>query len=480
MTLSIRVPDSHVDLEGASPAERNFRLNWSANLTRGPHGAPLLCPEFVVHQGRGVRLVDVRGGNDLEGPQGYIPGVDWVPLEHAASVLSQLPVDQPIVLVSRDGVDAAELAKEFELRGFRFVAAMHEGMIGWRHLGFSIRRDPEILLRKNELRRIEPDQDDGSRLTLAEIEDHVGNPFDVKWVRMAGLLLQGRHHCVDGRDDSGVVGTPGGDAGEFLTLLTGIESAIGRRFSHEEVGVLFHRTLDAFGAFYMHTDVDATERLLASMRADPRLTDALVEVRDASGMRRVLSEPAAALRPVLLEHLLVPAHQGCGHLKMMWTKPDVYGVRTDLVRSFVTHFFESSWSGADECEHVVLAGDHDEKGVLVVKIEGEIFPFTQIPLVSPMCHNSQMFVNHPQVASYYRGQLAEFLCRQPDVFRIAPNAVADVRRQGDELAERQMRSTLASIAAGLPVFEATFRADGAIEVRHGGEVPRVAPTEASC
>lgn len=475
MTRSIRVPDVFGDLAGLSPAERNFRLNWSANLTRDRHGAPLLCPEFVVHQGRSVRLVDVRSAEELAGPQGYLPGVDWVPLEHAESVLSQLPIEAPLVLVSRDGADAAELARVLEERGFRRVAAMREGMIGWRHLGFSVRRDPEILRRRNELRRIEPEPDDGSRLTLSEIEDHVGNPFEVKWVRMAGLLLQGRHHCVDGRDDSGVVGTPGGDAGEFLTLLSVLEGALGRPLGHDEVGVLFHRTLDAFGAFYMHTDLDASDRLLAAMSSDPRLADVLAEVRDPDALRRFLAAPPSALRGAVLEHLLVPAHQGCGHLKMMWTRPEHYGVRPELVRSFVTHFFESRWTGADECEHVVLAGEHDEKGVLVVKLEGEIFPFTQIPLVSPMCHNSQMFVNHPQIASYYRGQLAEFLCRQADVFRIAAADVAALRAGADELAERQMQATLATIAAGLPIFEVTFRADGGIEVRYGGDVPGGAP-----
>jgi hypothetical protein len=45
----------------------------------------------------------------------------------------------------------------------------------------------------------------------------------VRWVKMAALLLHGKSSCVDGRDDHGVIGTPGGDAGEFLLALTSIE-----------------------------------------------------------------------------------------------------------------------------------------------------------------------------------------------------------------------------------------------------------------
>jgi len=459
------------DPASLSGAERNFRLNWVMNRTRSSRGEPLLCPEFVVHQGRRVRLVDVRAEDELLGPQGYVPGIDWVPLEGAAEVLAALPRTEPLVLVSRDGATAASLAKRLEGEGFLLVGAMNEGMLGWRHLGFSISRKPEIVREKNQLRRIEPDPDDGSRLTLMEIEQHVGDTFEVKWVRMAGLLLQGRHHCVDGRDDSGVVGTPGGDAGEFLTLLASTEAELGRELAHDEVGRIFHHVLDAFGAFYIHTDVTAADALVHALRDDPRVADALADVQGIEAIRRFLGSPPVSVRAAVLEHLIAPAHQGCGHLKLVLTKPDEYGVRRGLTESFLRHFFESRWNGADECEHVVLAGDHDEKGVLVVRIDSEIFPFTQIPLVSPMCHNSQMFVSHPQVASYYRGQLAEFLCRLPDV-NVGAAAAAGIRARGDALAEKQTNATLRRLAGGLPIFEVTFRLDGGVIVRYGGDVPR--------
>lgn len=472
MSVSIRVEHpllaTTLDL---SPGDRNFRLNWVSNLTRSRHEEPQLCPEFVVHQGRAVRLVDLRTEQEVLGPAGYIPGADWVPLEGARPILASLPREDPIVLVSRDGDEASALAKELEGQGFLMVAAMFEGMLGWRHAGFVIGRKADVVTRRNQLRQIVPDPDTGERLTMMEIEEHVGNPFEVKWVRMAGLLLQGRHNCVDGRDDSGVVGTPGGDAGEFLTLLSALETELGRELTHVEVGDLFHHTLDAFGAFYMHTDLTAAEQLIDALRVDARVAPAIAHIHDPVAWREFFGSPPAELRQLVLEHLLEGQYHGCGHLKLMWKQPEEYGVRTALIQSFIRHFFESRWSGAEECEYVVLAGEHDEKGVVVVKIDQEIFPFTQIPLVSPMCHNSQMFVSHPQVASYYRGQLAEFLCRLPDVLRIDPAAAVSIKRRADELAERQTMSTLCRIAPGLPIFEVTFRMDGGVEVRYGGGVP---------
>lgn len=468
---SVRLGDPLLADASLSPADRNFRLNWVANRKRSPRGEPLLCPEFVVHQGRQVRLVDIRGANELLGPTGYVPGADWLPPAIAKARLLELDRMGPLVLVSRDGDDAAALAKELELEGFTMVGAMEDGMLGWRHFGFAISRSADILSREGQMRTIEPDPDDGSRLTLLEIEEHVGNPFEVKWVRMAGLLLQGRHHCVDGRDDSGIVGTPGGDAGEFCTILSCVEKELGRPLTSAEVGGLFHHVLDAFGAFYMHSDVVTTETLVRAMRADPRLASEHARLEDGEQLRSLLSRPPRELRPVLLEHLLVPGHQGCGHLKLMWSNPERYGVRPDLVRDVVRCFFEARWEGADECEFVVLAGDHDEKAVLAVLLDTEIFPFTQIPLVSPMCHNSQMFVSHPQVASYYRWQLAEFICRQPDVVRLDPAAAPRIRAASDALAENQTMATLGKLAPGLPIFEVTFHTGGQVGVRYAGDVP---------
>ena len=228
---------------------------------------------------------------------------------------------------------------------------------------------------------------------------------------------------------------------------------------------------DAFGASYIHTDVTAAEKLLAAMRTDPRLTGPLEGVHGAEAVRRFFASPPEPLRDAVLTHMLEPNHQGCGHLRLLPTNEAEYGVRRGLADSFLRHFFESRWSGADECEHVVLAGEHDEKGVLVIRIDTEIFPFTQIPLVSPMCHNSQMFVSHPQVASYYRGQLAEFICRLPDVFRAPEGIAARIRARSDELAERQTGATLSRLAAGLPIFEVTSGLDGRVDVGYRGAVP---------
>lgn len=449
-----------------------FRVNWVDALERAYHDAPVLPPEFVVHQGRGVRIVDLRTADEIVGPQGYIPGSDWIPDDEASERLAALPDDAPVVLVSREGERAAEIAKELEAKGKLFVAAMLEGMIGWRHLGFATTRNPEILSRRGQLREIVPDAAPASgRLTLEEVEHHVGDPFEVRWVRMAGLLLQGRHHCVDGRDDRGICGTPGGDAGELLVVLAAIERVLGRELAEHELEPIFAHVLDAFGAFYMHTDTHALNRLIAALRADPRIAPAVEAVRDPIAWRRFVAKPPAEVREVLLEHLLRPEHVGCGHLRLAWENPELYGVRPSLVAWFLRRYFEQMWLGATEIEYAPLAGEHDEAGVLVVLVEGDVFPFSQIPLVAPSCHGKQMFVSHPQVAQHYRRQVVELVCREPDVAGLSPALAQAIAEATEALAAVQTNATLSRLAAGLPIYEVTFRTRGGATVRQAGDVP---------
>ena len=115
-----RIPD----IGSVPQAMRMFRVNWIASELRSPSGIPLHTPDYVSRLGRVAHLVDVRTPEELTGALGYIPGSVWVPREEALERLSALDVDTPVVLVSRGGERAGELAKALESRGHRFVAAL--------------------------------------------------------------------------------------------------------------------------------------------------------------------------------------------------------------------------------------------------------------------------------------------------------------------------------------------------------------------
>jgi rhodanese-related sulfurtransferase len=463
------------------PAVRLSRTNWIARLTRTDTGVPLLPPEFVIEQGLLVQIVDVRDDEEMIGPLGHIPGVTWVPYAEIQRVAQVLPPDAMVVLVCRSGDRSVEAVRELEARGMTFVAAMEGGMVAWKKMGFAIARDVSYRERTAQTLTWNPralavpaapagqaaHAPAAERLALPQILEHVGDPRAVRWVKMGAFLLHGKISCVDGRDDNGVVGTPGGDAGEFLLALAAAELVTSKPISRAAQKTLLAAYMDAFGHFYLHSDTAALNRFILSMRSDPRLADELPpRTTQGPGWRKYMACPPEKLRAIMLEHLLVPEHIGCGHLRLMLQNSDEYGIRSELVLGMIEEYYKQLWAGAIETQFVVLGGGHLEGAVVSVRIEREIWPFTCIPLVSPACNGTQMFVSHPEVTAYLRRNIAAFMTTRPEtgVGRADLDALLE---KMTVLGQKQLEATLARLAPGLPVFEARFESEHSFAVTGG-------------
>ncbi|MDQ3036844.1 MAG: rhodanese-like domain-containing protein [Myxococcota bacterium] len=454
----------------ASADERMLRANWITSLERSPSGFPLHSAEFVARQGRTVRIIDVREADELTGPLGHIPGAEWIPRDCVSALASRLDHDAKLVLVSRAGERSGPLARELEQNGMRFVASMIGGMVAWRSLGFATARDHEILARRDALREESPVAPQEGPLSLEAVREHIGDVRSVRWAKMAALLLHGRVSCVDGRDETGVIGTPGGDSGEMLLALAALERVTGRPLDASTTATLLHRRMDTFGRFYMHTDTHAANELITALRRDGRFDAAIADVREAMQWRRFLTSPPEELRENLLEYLVQPAHVGCGHLKLMMQEHESYGARPALVQSTLRAFHRLRWNGAPEAELTPLPGGHGEGAVVNIRITGELRSFTPIPLVSPKGHGTQMFVNHPQVSELLRRELASFLCAQDDVMSIDASKCAPLFEEMTALAGTQLGHTLGRLAKGLPIYDVTFAPRGEVRVEHVGVV----------
>lgn len=444
-----------------TPAIRLMRLNWESTLRRDGGGTPTLPPSFVAEQGQLVRILDLRETAELVGPLGHIPAVTHLPMERLGEVPRVLDRETCVVLVSQHGDRAGVAARYLEALGMHRVAALQGGMAAWRAQGYVCLRDPNSY--RQELFALAPGMGRDGRplhaeacagpLTQEQIQQHVGDPHAVRWVKLAALALHGKRSCVDGRDDHGVIGTPGGDAGELLLALAAIESIRGQPLSQREVAQILEKHIDTFGRFYMHSDLHAMNRLIVDgLRRDDRITPYLGTVFDPQEWRHWLAHPPEAARHALLEHLSRPEYMGCGHLRFAMTDPG-YGVRPELAEAFLKAFHQLRWAGAPELEWVVLGGEHVEAAVASVVVTGALHSYTRIPLVSPMVAGAQMFVNHPQVTAYLRAELATHLTESG----VCPGDVAHALLPTlERLGAAQAGATLSRLAAGLPVFEIRF------------------------
>jgi rhodanese-related sulfurtransferase len=447
-----------------------FRVNWVANLKTTPMGVPFVTADFTAKQGRKVRIIDVRKPEELTGALGYIPGSDWIPLEGITKLVERLHRDEPIILISGGEERSHDAAFALAKAGMRFCAFMVGGVMSWRDLGYSTTRDPSILDRRDVLREMDDVlQEPPEHLTIDHVRRHVGDRLSVKWIKLPALLVRGLVSCVDGRDDSGVIGSAGGDAGELLVGLRALERMTYRELSDEAVATLLARRLDVFGRFYMHTDVDASNALIKDLRGDSRFDDVLATTRDPLEWRRFLASPPKTLAAPLLEHGLRPEHIGCGHLRLALTRSREYGTREGLINALLRAFHLKRWEGAPEMELVTIAGGHTEQAVLNVRIGGPMLPFSRIPLVSPAVGGAQLFVHHPRVTSHLRQQLAQFLAIQYDIIGSAIDP-DELHLEMERLGSAQLGATLGHLAKGLPIYDVTFHGEERVEVRPSGVV----------
>jgi rhodanese-related sulfurtransferase len=458
---------SSIDL---SSAERMARNNWLATLERSMGGAPLVWPEFVARQGRSVRIIDVREADELVGPLGHIPGVEWIPKERAESLAERLDRNAKIVLVSRAGERSGPLARELEERGMPFVASMIGGMVTWNALGFAITRDGSVLSRRDQLRTEPPPKPLERPLSLSSIEAHVGDPASVRWMKLAALMLHGRFSCVDGRDETGVIGTPGGDSGEFLLALTALERVTGDKLSALQIRTLFARRLGTFGRFYLHGDVHSANALIKAIRADKRFSSAIGDTFEPLEWRRFFNAPPAHIREPLMEYMVDAAHIGCGHMRLAMQLSDTYGARPALVKEILRSFYRARWDGSLDTEYTVLPGGHEEGAVVNVRVDEALRSFTQVPLISPTAGGTQMFVNHPQVSENLRRDLAHFLVRQGDAVDVEEKHFEALVTEMGTLAGLQLTATLERLAKGLPIYDVVFGKNGSFHVEAQGTV----------
>jgi rhodanese-related sulfurtransferase len=452
--------------------DRLLQANWNTSMTRSRAGVPHVNVDFVSEQGRAVLIIDLRDDADVVGPLGHIPGAWRLDAAELPRLARELPPIQPIVLVSRTGERAGTGAQYLEMLGMRMVAALEGGMLAWRATGLTSSRDAAFLARRFDVALF------GARpapaaatddIALADIEAHVGDPGAVRWVKLAAFLVHGKRSCVDGRDDKGVVGMAGGDAGELVLGMAAVEHVTGTTLDRGEVERILARHFDTFGRFYLHSDQHAMNAFILDMRKDPRIADGIRHLDAPEEWRAFMTAPPEALRPPILEHLLRPEHIGCGHLKLMLTRAAEYEVREALVTDFFRAYHTIRWAGAPEPLFVVLGGKHAERAVLSVVLEDELWPLSQIPLVSPRIEGHQMFVNHPQVSSWYRQQTASFLLHETlGLSALEAKHEEALRAEIERLGAKQLGATLEALAKGLPVFEVRFARDGTVRASQKG------------
>jgi hypothetical protein len=94
----------------------------------------------------------------------------------------------------------------------------------------------------------------GHGASLEEVKLLIGNIEELNYVKIPFTSFK----CLDGRNRKAVLGTPGGDAGEFILSLSVYEELLGagKRLSQDDIDLILSLYLSTipFDKFYMCTD----------------------------------------------------------------------------------------------------------------------------------------------------------------------------------------------------------------------------------
>ncbi|MEL7368105.1 MAG: MBL fold metallo-hydrolase [Myxococcota bacterium] len=117
-------------IDSAVPANQQCGFE-RPDVKRAGNGVPEVSVDWVHKHRDQVRLVDVRSEKEFSGDLGHIEGATLVELGRLKTAVSDWNRHQTIITVCRSGRRSGDAAKTLEAMGFKSVASMAGGMLGW-------------------------------------------------------------------------------------------------------------------------------------------------------------------------------------------------------------------------------------------------------------------------------------------------------------------------------------------------------------
>jgi hypothetical protein len=271
-------------------------------------------------------------------------------------------------------------------------------------------------------------------ISQIELEDHIGEPINIEWAH----TMQSFFASTDPRGQERQLGTLGGDLGEFLIILASIEAETQEKFTPSQVlhKLKTYLTVMSKDKFYFDTDMSAINTLKGACHC-PQLN---------------IADPPDSKKAILRNATHLAGAQGNEFFKKVLEDPGKFLLRKELVDAVLDSFFEVMWVKSDPLHRrirfVLMKGELNAKGFVMVKTPGYCNAQLLAPLISPELCQKQMSVYHGDAAVLLRTELAGvFLMKNPE------NKNAVVKR-ANELAATALTNVLADHLE--PVYTVSF------------------------
>ncbi|OMJ70354.1 hypothetical protein SteCoe_31686 [Stentor coeruleus] len=247
-----------------------------------------------------------------------------------------------------------------------------------------------------------------SKIKLSQDRDGIGSTYEEVTDKLESYenftyakVTHSSFRCLDGRIVEPLLGTPGGDAGEFVLGLLVYQDLIKTPLTEQQVLDYLQSYLKCMETtrFYMCTDQISIDHVMKELAID----------------NLDIFNPGESIQANLLEALLEPNNIGDTHLRMLVEYPELYSINNDVVKHLIKAFYTVLWDDENPLREIlyldILQGTHTETGFLEVKINQECLLEEVAPLIAPKDTEDSvmsLLVNHIDAVEIRRKQIAQF------------------------------------------------------------------------
>jgi hypothetical protein len=264
---------------------------------------------------------------------------------------------------------------------------------------------------------------------------------------------------IDGRAKYAIMGTPGGDIGEFILALNAFEKV--RAETGPKRLLDFEDVLNYFQSYLQ--DMTKEGKQIFYMGTD---TNALKNIAEATGVKDPLQPQTAEEREKIIAVSGLPDSISSLHLKLMIEKEQDYQVRAKLIecaiKAFLTIYFDTSHPLRPRLLLAALSGIHRERAIIEVEGLDAVRCGGLSPLIVPSQGRDQVFVYHKAAADVFRATLAKFFDRYlggRDQMGNSDDRSTTAKHMYEKmviLAGDQVQRTFSQIAKDLPRLQASY------------------------
>lgn len=263
----------------------------------------------------------------------------------------------------------------------------------------------------------------------------------LEWAHIA----QASFSSLDGRNDEKVLGTPGGDMGEFIQALSVFGKLRQKQLTKEEVQHLFEKYLKTMtrSKFTYETDEKAYIRLAV-----------------ATGCRNLRVAEMGAMkhkREAFLEQVAFPDHIGDPFIKFLAKNATELDLDSEYIHSALAAYHNVLWTNPSKlskklCYLETKGPSQQEAAVVFIKTEPYCVDQGLAPMVSQqLACAAPVYVSHSEAVRVFRRELVSIITEGSN--DVKPS---DVMAALNQFAEANLSKFLAEVAPHLPVYTVEF------------------------